>query len=66
MCQLINAATGAHLWAEIYDRKLTDVFGVESDIAKAVADTLQVKLTGQEKISIVKQPTANPKPTSFI
>ena len=59
--QLINAATDAHLWADIYDRKLTDLFTVESDIAKAIADTLQAKLTGQEKISIAKQPTANPE-----
>src|SRR5205085_2037495 len=44
--QLINALTNAHLWAEIYDRKLTDIFAVESDIAKTIADTLQAKLTG--------------------
>jgi len=47
--QLINAMTDAHLWAEIYDRKLTDIFTVESDIAKTIADTLQAKLTGAEK-----------------
>ena len=47
--QLINAMTDAHLWAEIYDRKLTDIFAVESDIAKTIADTLQAKLTGKEK-----------------
>jgi len=47
--QLINAVTDAHLWAEIYDRKLTDIFTVESDIAKTIADTLQAKLTGAEK-----------------
>src|SRR5256714_3198730 len=46
--QLINAMTDAHLWAEIYDRKLTDIFAVESDIAKTIADTLQAKLTGSE------------------
>ncbi|PYK32049.1 MAG: hypothetical protein DME57_01355, partial [Verrucomicrobia bacterium] len=57
--QLINATTNAHLWAEIYDRKLTDIFAVESDIAKTIADTLQAKLTGSEKTSIAKQPTAN-------
>src|SRR5690349_12740815 len=44
--QLVNAMTDAHLWAESYDRKLTDIFGVESDIARAVAETLQAKLTG--------------------
>jgi TolB-like protein/Tfp pilus assembly protein PilF len=57
--QLINAMTNAHLWAEIYDRKLTDIFAVESDIAKTIADTLQAKLTGSEKNAIAKQPTAN-------
>ena len=59
--QLINALTNAHLWAEIYDRKLTDIFAVESDIAKTIADTLQAKLTGSEKISIAKTPTVNPE-----
>ncbi len=57
--QLINALTDAHLWAETYDRKLTDIFAVESEIAKTIADTLQAKLTGLEKISIAKVPTAN-------
>jgi TolB-like protein/Tfp pilus assembly protein PilF len=59
--QLINALTDAHLWAEIYDRKLTDIFSVESDIAKTIADTLQAKLTGFEKTAISKKPTANPE-----
>src|SRR5205085_5810337 len=44
--QLINALTDAHLWADTYDRKLNDIFAVESEIAKTIADTLQVKLTG--------------------
>ena len=57
--QLINALTDAHLWAETYDRKLTDIFAVESDIAKTIADTLQAKLTGSEKIAIAKKPTEN-------
>src|SRR5438046_3647683 len=57
--QLINALTNAHLWAEIYDRKLTDIFAVESDIAKTIADQLQAKLTGSEKTAISKEPTAN-------
>jgi len=57
--QLINAMTDAHLWADIYDRKLTDIFAVESDIAKTIADTLQAKLTGSEKSLIAKTPTAN-------
>jgi TolB-like protein/Flp pilus assembly protein TadD len=59
--QLINALTDAHLWAETYDRKLTDIFVVESDIAKTIAETLQAKLTGSEKTAISKKPTANPE-----
>jgi serine/threonine-protein kinase len=55
--QLINALTNAHLWAEIYDRKLSDIFVVQSDIAKMVADTLQAKLTGSEKQLIAAQTT---------
>jgi TolB-like protein/tetratricopeptide (TPR) repeat protein len=57
--QLINAMTDAHLWAEIYDRKLTDIFTVESDIAKTIADTLQAKLTGDEKQMMAMQPTTD-------
>ena len=59
--QLINAMTDAHLWADTYDRKLTDIFAVESEIAKAIAETLQARLTGAEKSSIAKAPTANPE-----
>ncbi len=55
--QLINAMNDAHLWAEIYDRKLTDIFAVESDIAKTIADTLQAKLTGSEKQMMAAAPT---------
>jgi TolB-like protein/Tfp pilus assembly protein PilF len=58
--QLINALTDAHLWAEIYDRKLTDLFTVESDIAKTVADTLRVKLTGREMDEMSIRPTEDP------
>src|SRR5438105_8895235 len=57
--QLINALTDAHLWAETYDRKLTDIFAVESEIAKNIAETLQAKLSGSEKTSIAKTPTVN-------
>jgi len=57
--QLINATTDAHLWAETYDRKLIDIFAVESDIAKTIADTLQAKLTGAEKKAISSHPTEN-------
>jgi TolB-like protein/Tfp pilus assembly protein PilF len=55
--QLINAATAAHLWAESFDRKLTDIFAVESEIAKIVADKLQAKLTGSEEHAIAARPT---------
>jgi TolB-like protein/Tfp pilus assembly protein PilF len=57
--QLINAASDAHLWAESFDRKLTDIFAVESDIATTIAETLQAKLTGSEKTAIAKRPTEN-------
>ena len=57
--QLIKAATEAHLWADTFDRKLTDIFAVESDIAKTIADTLQAKLTGAEKEMIAAQPTSD-------
>jgi adenylate cyclase len=57
--QLINALNDAHLWGDIYDRKLTDIFAVESDIAKTIADTLQAKLTGAEKQLIAAQPTSD-------
>src|SRR2546421_8285154 len=59
--QLINALTDAHLWADTYDRKLTDIFAVERDIAKTIVETLQAKITGSEKNSIAKAPTANPE-----
>jgi TolB-like protein/tetratricopeptide (TPR) repeat protein len=55
--QLINAMTDAHLWADTYDRKLTDIFAVESDIAKSIADTLQARLTGTEISVMMKRPT---------
>lgn len=58
--QLIKARTDAHLWAEIYDRKLTDMFAVESDIAKTIADTLRAKLTGKEMTAMSGQPTEDP------
>ncbi len=57
--QLINALNDAHLWGDIYDRKLTDIFAVESDIAKTIADTLQAELTGAEKQLIAAQPTSD-------
>jgi serine/threonine protein kinase/Tfp pilus assembly protein PilF len=57
--QLIKGANDSHLWADTFDRKLTDIFSVESDIAKAVADQLRAKLTGQEQQVIAAIPTAN-------
>src|SRR5438132_2313415 len=57
--QLIKAATDAHLWADTFDRKLTDIFAVESDIAKAIADALQAKLTGGEQRALAVKPTNN-------
>jgi TolB-like protein/class 3 adenylate cyclase/Tfp pilus assembly protein PilF len=57
--QLIKAANDSHVWADTFDRKLTDVFSVESDVAKAVADQLRAKLTGQEERIIVAKPTDN-------
>ena len=57
--QLINAATDAHLWADSFDRKLIDIFAVESEIAAKVADRLQAKLTGAEQHAISMQPTQN-------
>src|SRR5215469_5007040 len=57
--QLVKAATDVHLWADTFDRKLTDIFAVESDIATAIADTLQAKLNGAEKQLISSQPTSD-------
>jgi TolB-like protein/Tfp pilus assembly protein PilF len=59
--QLINAQNDSHLWAEIYDRKLTDIFVVESDIAKTVAETLRAKLTGSAEKVLASKPTENPE-----
>jgi serine/threonine protein kinase len=59
--QLINAQTDSHLWADTYDRKLTDIFDVESAIAKAIAESLQAKLTGREEQALAAKPTNNPE-----
>src|SRR4029453_14767368 len=53
--------TDSHLWAETYDRKLTDIFGVESEIAKRIAESLQAKLTGREEQAFAVKPTHNPE-----
>src|SRR5438477_3953368 len=59
--QLIKAATDSHLWADTFDRKLTDIFLVESEVAKAIADQLRVHLTGREEQVIAAKPTDNPE-----
>jgi TolB-like protein/Tfp pilus assembly protein PilF len=58
---LIQAASDSHLWADTYDRKLTDILGVESEIAKAIAEQLQAKLTGHEEQALAAKPTNNPE-----
>ena len=58
--QLIRADHDSHLWAETYDRKLNDIFGVESDIAKSIAQSLQAKLSGREEQAFGVKPTDNP------
>jgi TolB-like protein/Flp pilus assembly protein TadD len=59
--QLIKATNDSHLWADTFDRKLTDIFLVESEIAKAIADQLRVHLSGQEEHVIAEKPTDNPE-----
>ena len=59
--QLIRVATDEHLWAESYNRKLDDIFGVEGEVAKAIADALQAKLTGGEQQALAVKPTNNPE-----
>jgi TolB-like protein/class 3 adenylate cyclase/Tfp pilus assembly protein PilF len=59
--QLIKAASDAHLWGESYDRELQNIFGVEGEVAKAIADQLRAKLTGQEEQVIAAKPTDNPE-----
>ena len=57
--QLIKAANDSHLWADTFDRKLTDIFSVETEVARAIADQLRAKLTGQEEQLIAAKPTDN-------
>ena len=59
--QLINALKDEHLWADTYDRKMTDIFGVESDVAQKIAGSLEAKLTGREKKEIASGGTTNPQ-----
>jgi TolB-like protein/Tfp pilus assembly protein PilF len=58
---LVNAQTGSQLWAETYDRKLSDIFAVESEIARGIAESLQARLTGREEQALAARPTNNPE-----
>src|SRR5437762_6708294 len=58
---LVNVQTGSQLWAETYDRKLSDIFSVETEISKGIADSLQAKLTGREEQALAAKPTNNPQ-----
>src|SRR5262249_13670442 len=57
--QLVDARNDAHLWAQTYDRDLADVFAIQSEIAKAIADQLQAKLSPNEKKAIEQPPTTD-------
>ena len=59
--QLIKAANDSHLWADTFDRKLTDIFSVESEVAKAIADQLRAHISGREEQVIAAKPTDNPE-----
>jgi TolB-like protein/predicted Zn-dependent protease len=59
--QLVNAQTDAHIRADTYDRQLTDIFVVETEIAKSIAEQLQAKLTGHEQEALALKPTSNPE-----
>src|SRR5437870_1542211 len=59
--QLIRVEQNSNVWAQSYDRKLTDIFGVESDVAKSIAQSLQAKLSGREEKAFGIKPTDNPE-----
>jgi serine/threonine protein kinase/tetratricopeptide (TPR) repeat protein len=59
--QLVNAQTDSPIWADSYDRKLTDIFDVESEIARRIAESLQARLTGREEQALAVKPTNNPE-----
>jgi tetratricopeptide (TPR) repeat protein len=63
--QLIKAESDAHLWADTFDRKLTDIFAVESEIARTIAETLQAKLTGEQQRQLNRRDTSNPEAYEF-
>ena len=58
--QLINANNDEHIWAEDYDRDLTDVFAIQTDLAQKIASALQAKLSPNEKARLDRRPTQNP------
>src|SRR5205814_7835494 len=57
--QLIDARTDAHLWAQVYDRDLADVFAIQSEIARTIADQLQANLSTKEEAALDVKPTEN-------
>src|SRR5262249_13649362 len=57
--QLIKAANDSHLWADTFDRKLTDIFAVETEVAERIAGSLQAKLSGREREALKAKPTDN-------
>jgi TolB-like protein/Tfp pilus assembly protein PilF len=57
--QLLEAQKDQHLWAELYDRNLTDIFAVQSEVATAIAKSLQAKLSGREREAVAEKPTEN-------
>ena len=59
--QLIKAATDSHLWSDTFDRKLTDILSVETEVAKTIADQLRARITGKEQEVIAAKPTDNPQ-----
>ncbi|HET9032302.1 MAG TPA: tetratricopeptide repeat protein [Dokdonella sp.] len=58
--QLIEADSDSHLWAKTYDRKLDDIFVMQSEVAQEIADSLQARLTGAERTALTTPPTENP------
>ncbi len=59
--QLIKAVSDSHIWSDTFDRKLTDILSVETEVAKTIADQLRAKLTGDEQQVIAAKPTSNPE-----
>ena len=59
--QLIKAANDSHLWADTFDRKLTDIFAVESEVAEKIAASLQARLSGHEQQALESRPTDDPE-----